>query len=328
MPHFTTRLLSTVAACAIAGGAFAQIPAPSAIPGKEYSNHQDEDATGTGDFLQNIWWDGLGVAADAWDYSGSGMILPPPFPPDQPIPEDPDQVDALANEQDFLYRPFIAGQTPMLVSFTGEPNIWSHDLSGNSALWASGPAQINAMSPPDDVDALEIYDRAFDQHDGLSGFDANHYSISGDHLPAGTPGVSVFFYDPNAHASSPYIFHNQLLAAVQNLVPGLAIADIDALMVDDVLGNAIWEIGDSVAFSLRPNGLLDGGEIFVWTNGGAVQYLMQGGRIWDTANPVGAIFGVNTEDINALEAIIPAPGPIGLFLIAGAGATLRRRLRA
>jgi len=328
MRSVTNRAVTCAAALALGGTcALGQIPPPSAVPGKEYSNHQDEDATGGADFLQNIWWDGNGAASDAWDYSGSGQILPPPFPPDQPIPEDPDQVDALANERDFLYQPLVNGRVPMLLSFTGERDIWSHNTSGSTSLWAQGAVDINPQSPPDDVDGLEIYDSSVEQHDGQGGFDANHYSIIGDHLPSGTPGVSVFFYDPFNHSSAPYIMHTPLLSAVPALVPDLSIADVDALMVDDLQGNATWDPGDSITFSLRPNGPLDGGEIFVWTNGGTVQYLVHGGRVWDTANPVGSLFGVNTEDVNALEAVIPAPGTGALVLLATGLAVARPRRR-
>ena len=88
------------------------IPPPSAVPGKEYSNHVDENALGVGDYLQNIHWDGLGGATDTFDYTGSDQ---PPWN----APQDPDMVDALANHQDYLYQPVISNQVPFLTSFSG-----------------------------------------------------------------------------------------------------------------------------------------------------------------------------------------------------------------
>ena len=80
----------------------------------------DETAGGLADFLQNIAWTGLGGASDTFDYSGSAR------PPDN-APIDPDQVDALANNNDFLFDPVRMSLVPFVVSFGGIGDIYFHD---------------------------------------------------------------------------------------------------------------------------------------------------------------------------------------------------------
>ncbi len=297
--------------------AVAQIVPPSLIPGKEYSNRFDENAFGAIDHLQIISWDGFGNALDSFDYSGSARA-----PWDAPI--DPDQVDALAHFQDFLFNPVRMNAAPFVVSFGGIRDIYYHDTTGATGIWASGPVHINAASPPDDLDALEVWGPK-DQDD------ADRFSIEVDW--AG-PGIAVFKYDAPNHNSLPYIFHAKVDGALgvpahPQDQPSEFHTDIDALMVNDVNEIGLWDKGDSIIFSLWPNPALgfDGGELWVWDHGAAPQFLVHGGRVWDTANPVGAIFGVGTENINAFEAIIPSPGALALLAL-GAVGVRRKRKRA
>ncbi len=96
-------------------------------------------------------------------------------------------------------------------------------------------------------------------------------------------------------------------------------------MVKDRDGDGVWSAPDSIIFSLWPDATHDGGEIWTWDFGGLPSFLVHGGTVWDTANPVGATFGVATENINAFEAI-PAPGTLALLGLGGL--FLRRRRRA
>ena len=174
---------------------------PSLVPGKEYSNHVDETAGGLADFLQNIAWDGLGGAVDTFDYSGSGR---PILPGGDPEPMDPDMVDALANNNDFLFDPVRMSAVPFVVSFGGIGDIYFHDTAGATGIWALGPVDINVGSPPDDVDGLELWGSpAMD--------DADRFSIIGDALGGGT---AIFTYDPVAHNSVPYLTHAALASAI------------------------------------------------------------------------------------------------------------------
>jgi hypothetical protein len=323
----------------------AQVVPPAAVQGKEYSNSPDETAAGAFDPLHNIQWDNPALPADTFDYSGSG-----------PPPEDPDQVDALANHRDHLFGPVVAGAVPFVVSFESVPlagfagdDVYYHTPAGGTGLWALGPVDVNVPVPPDDVDALELWGPPVlgQQHDPWLGMppppgapdDANNYSYVGDCVvpgppaPPGTPAISVFYFVPNPLPGMPgtstiYITHDELrnaLVAQYAADPGLPDIeagrpiDVDALMVFDELGNGVWEDSDTIVFSLRPTaatvmicgGLVpanpfDGGEIWVWTRGFLPQFLVHGGRTWDTPNPVGTIFGVPTENIDALEAILEA----------------------
>jgi hypothetical protein len=322
--------------------AAAQVTPPASVPGKEYSNAQDETALGAADPLQNIQWDNPLAPVDTFDYSGSG-----------PPPEDPDQVDALANHQDLLFQQVVAGSVPFVVSFQGVPpaftgdDLYYHTPAGGTGVWARGPVDVNVPVPPDDVDAVELWGPPGPgiQNDPWLGLpppmtdDANNYSYVGDCIipgppaPPGTPAVSVFFFVPtNPPPAAPpygvstiYITHDELRNAIvaqyaadpnlPDIEPDRPI-DVDALMVFDQQGNGIWEDGDTIVFSLWPTALtvqicggvvppnpFDGGEIWVWARGTLPRFLVHGGRTWDTANPVGTIFGVPTENIDALEAV-------------------------
>ncbi len=227
---------------AIVGGSFfltsvaqAQLPPPASVPGKEYSDDVDVDQIKANDPLRNLGWDGLGGNTNAFDYSGSG-----------PPPVDPDQVDALANEQDYLFFPLLSNRAAMIVSLGQENFLRNHNPNGAVGIWATAQ-QIRNMAPggqPNEVDAVELWgDPSSPQHDGSGGFDSNHYSYFGDPIPpvppgGGFPPVSIFHYDPFGHVSKPYINHDPLRDALnQSFQLDLSRIDVDALMVHDVAGN-------------------------------------------------------------------------------------------
>jgi len=329
----TTCLATAAFSLLFADLAAAQLTPPAPVYGKEYSNDRDEDMFGAFDPLNNLHWDNPMMPVDTFDYSGSG---PPPL--------DPDQVDALANHQDRFFFSVMGGATPFICSFqtvipfVGD-DLYYHDVTGATGLWADGPTDINQFAPPDDVDAVELWgsppggfqhDPWFGQPPANAIDDANNYSILGDCIVPAPPlppvAISVYYYDPILHRSTTYITHQQLQLAIflQHLedpdlqpIEDERPVDIDALMVFDQAGNGIWEQGDIIIFSLwdtastlqlcgggpLPPNPFDGGEIWVWQNGMNPQFLLHGGRVWDTPNPVASIFNVPVENINAFESV-------------------------
>jgi hypothetical protein len=285
--------------------------APSQVPGKEYSNHPDETFNDKANPLSNIAWDGLGGSWNTFDYSGSNAQF-----------IENDNVDALANIQDHLFWEVTHDTCEMLVSFEdttglkGNGNIHYQDAGVNvTGVWAT-PATIASPKSPDDVDGLEVWGPEVSP--GI-GDDANMFSLIAD--PYGT---AVYYYDSVNHVSFPYITQFQIQCAIDTE----ELVDLDAMMIYDVDGDDQFGTGDSIMFSVHETisagGAYDGGEIWVWTCGAPAQFLVHGGVVWNTAHTVGADFGVQTEEVNALEAV-PEPPTLGLLLIGGGLALMRRR---
>lgn len=85
----------------VPGGLGPLLASPSVVPGKEYSHDFDEETLAPGgipDPEQVIAWDGSGGTADGVDYS----LTRPSYPAD-------DQVDAIANHGDHLFRQVQGG---------------------------------------------------------------------------------------------------------------------------------------------------------------------------------------------------------------------------
>ncbi len=171
--------LNTWDAYSLAGGGGDQqkVQPIDTTPGKTYSNKFDEDSAGVHlDPLQNIGFDGLGSAWDSIDYSGSGI-------------DDFNQIDALANSNDAYYKKVIVDQVPMVLSFAS-PDPEAGDIKYQMAkvdftgTWAT-PTMINETSPPDDVDALEIW--------GSDSGDADMFSLADD-----LTDIAVYQYDSSS----------------------------------------------------------------------------------------------------------------------------------
>jgi hypothetical protein len=283
------------------------VPGPDVVYGKEYSNFLDKNAPGIPDPLQNLGWDGFGGVFDAFDYSGSLPFL-----------LEDHEVDAIANSRDRFFAAVTTDAAAMLMSVSGTDNIHYQEAGPGGAVgvWATA-AEINAMpGAPDDVDGLEVW----------GPIDSNHFSLLTDPAPGpGSPRISVWYYD--GLSSVPYILSPDLVTALGD-PDEPELIDLDGLMVFDTANDGIWSPGDSIMFSLRANivagGIYDGGEIWVWTNGGPATSLVHGGITWDTANGVGALLGVATEEIDALEAV-PEPGTLSLAALAALIAVRRKR---
>lgn len=279
-------------------------PALLNIPSKEYSNNVDEDYLGVVDPHQVIVWDGTGVAGDSFDYTGAGS-----YPVDS-------QVDALANHEDSYFFEVVGDEVVMLASFTGVGEIYYtspvieapvHGTIPKIGIWANSTT-INAASPPDDVDALEVWGPI-----GPSG-NADRFSLVGDPDIAGVGRVSVWNYDSGTNTATPFITAFTIAEAIGR--PDLFMSiDVDALM----------SLGDTIMFSITPIDVYDGGEVWVWTVGvGLAKYLAHGGCTWNTAHSVMDHFGVGVENINALEAV---PEPTTIMMLGFGGLVLLRRRR-
>jgi hypothetical protein len=230
-----------------------------------------------------------------------------------------DQVDALANWRDAFFYQVIHNQADLLVSFQGDPGgvaVWKESWwvgKNTSPLWAQ--VHLNNPNPAgelEDMDALEVWGPRYDADSVPNPDDANLYSLIGD-----VGGVSVWCYWPGTGASTPYILHPIIQAAVESLGYVGPTVDLDGLMAfENGSKDSLWDDGDTILFSIRntkPAGNWDGGEIVVlgWNAvpGTGAHFLDHGGHTWNTAFACSTAFGVHTEEVDAIEAYPPQPQP-------------------
>lgn len=308
------------------------IPKPKEVPGKDFSDVRDRNAAGAADLEQVVAWDGLGGVRDSFDYDQ--------LPNTRPLYPFSTEVDGLAAGGDALYHDVIANQAALLFSVETDPNIMYERATGFPAapagfgVWATAQ-EIDAMNPPLDTDALEIWG-------GDNADDAHRYSLAGDpfvQTPAAALKVAVWEYDEAGNTSLPHTFTTDLAAAMdlQAGGPGVGgllwgqlveLMDVDAIMV----------FGKEVLFSIRPLQVpgtpivFDGGEIFVYKNAATpTKYLDHGGHLWDTAFDVMGTFHLQHENVDALEAaatFVPEPATCALAalgMLGLAGLVGRRR---
>lgn len=99
----------------IPGGVGPGLALPSSVPGKEYSHDVDQETLAPGgiaDPEQVIAWDGSGGVADGIDYTGT-----------RPLYTLDDDVDAIANRRDHLFKQLIANDDSVDMAHL----IFSHD---------------------------------------------------------------------------------------------------------------------------------------------------------------------------------------------------------
>ena len=297
------------------------VPTPAQTPGKDFSDYRDRDSLGFGDAEQDIAWDGTGGTRDSFDYSGS---RPADLTQDM-------EVDGIANGGDALFQGLRDDRSALIFSVGelgiggpagGDPNIYLEHAAAYSGpkppgIWALAP-QIDDTNPIADLDGLEVW--GGDQLD-----DSDRYSLYGDPFwtPPGGISQKVAVWEYNAGVSSPHTFTVDLAMALDKqfggsgtgpiFSQGVELIDVDALMVQ----------GDRLTFSLapvdfRPLGVpvtLDGGEIFEYDGpGSTTRFLKHGGHVWDTAFDVRNTFGVQSENVNAIEAV-SVPEPAACFLL-------------
>jgi hypothetical protein len=292
---------------------------PKRVPGKDFSDVRDRNAAGAPDPEQAVAWDGSGGVRDSFDYSGTR-----PAPLNQDI-----EVDGLAAGGDALFAAVRGNQAALLFSVETDPNIMFERETGLPAsppgfgVWATA-IDIDAMNPPLDTDALEIWG-------GDNNDDSDRYSLAGDPPMPGLGKVAVWGFTPPGGPSAPHTLTTDLAAAMDKQFGGpgnggpywshlVELMDVDAIMT----------FGPEVLFSIRPLDLapfsqpggpilptFDGGEIFEYTPGAATTFLNHGGHLWDTLFDVRGMFHLNHENIDVLEAVagVPEPTGIALFLL-------------
>jgi hypothetical protein len=309
MKRRSLSLFTVIALLALAmiySDAWAGQEAPSTIPpeeeGKyvipvEFTNVPDKQAAlGTPTWGLNGNDPGQVVFTLAKDGAGG------PYPNNSTYDFD-GELDALANMGDAYFFDLIADRAVLLVSFQDEPV----GAAGKKVIYAE-----NWGAPPRNfakwVDRDLVFDNpTVDSLDGIEVWgpydadDADCYSLAGD-----PNGVSVWIWD--GATSSPYLLKTHIAAAVIEVgyTGSEQDVDVDALMVWDQGTAYEWDAGDMVIFSIRNTipggGNFDGGEIIVKPHTGLATFLTHGGRLWNTANPIAATFGVATEEVDAIEA--------------------------
>jgi hypothetical protein len=287
------------------------IPAPNVVPGKDFSDARDRDAAGVPDPEQVVAWDGSGGVRDSFDYTHMDL-----------------QVDGIAAGGDALFLALRDNQAALLFSVETDPNILFERETGlpgsvaGSGVWATA-LDLDAMNPPLDTDGLEIWG-------GDNNDDSDRYSLAGDPGAVGGPRVAVWSFTPPGGPSAAHTLTTDLAAAMDLQFAGVGVGgpywsqlvelmDVDALMT----------FGPQVTFSIRPiqfqvgtgpapiNVVFDGGEIFLYDGAGvATKFLDHGGHLWDTAFDVRGTFGLNSENVDAIEAVsVPEPSPIALLVL-------------
>lgn len=315
-------------------GAGRFIPTPMEVPGKDFSDVRDRDANGVFDPEQVVAWDGnpgINGVRDSFDYSGSRLAYPGA---DIDLP-----VDGIASGGDALFEALRADTAALLFSVENDPTIlFERATSGISlpgpafGVWATA-TDIDAMNPPLDTDGLEIW--GGDHND-----DSDRYSLAADpfvQFPTAARKVAIWEYDSAGNTSTPHTFTSDLASSIDLQFGGNGSGVYFGLLVEAMDVDAIMTFGPRVTFSIRPITVpgtpidFDGGEIFEYDGPGIpTRFLNHGGHLWDTAFDVRGTFGVNHENIDALEAaqrFVPEPSSIALGmlgLLAGSRFVTRR----
>lgn len=285
----------------------AQVSPPPTVLGKEYITEPNTNALGIPTTGQTVGWSGAGPAFDLFVLS--------PF-----------ELDAIAHMGDAHFEGLIADEAALIVSFRtampGGPAIdpiigagvpasyWyknSTPFGGTTGVWATAP-MLNPIAPPMQVSGAEFW--------GAAG-DTTHWSTFGD---AG--GVSV------TSGAGPYL----LTAEIEFAIGATIGIDVDAFfLLDHFGGTDLFHVGDMALMSVKANGQFDGGEIWLLsrTAGGVLSasFFSHGGVTFDTAFDVAGHFGMfpPTQEIDAIEAIVPEPATIGLLVLGASALSVRRR---
>lgn len=289
---------STAAAAIISASAIALADNPgtpcSEVGNREFSDDFDVDENGVSDPGQVLFF---GCFGRTFNHDDRDVVEPNNVAL---------QVDALANRNERLFMPFIRDEAEMIFSVEDDRNIYyERERTGKFGLWTENVARV-------DVDGLEVHGDS----------NSDHHSFQGD------PNGIALHYTGTLGISN--VTTLQLLTGIQGMGLGLDIGlddiDLDASMRWNEID------GGLLAFSLAPvfddagNVVLDGGEIFVIDLATLeTEFLLHGGHLWDTAFDIMGEFGLDSENVNAIE-VVPGPGPLATLALGGA-ILLRRRRR-
>lgn len=297
------------------------IPKPDTVPGKDFSDVRDRNAAGAPDPEQVVAWDGSGGVRDSFDYSGTQPA---------PLNQLDVEVDGLSAGGDALFAALRANEAALLFSVETDPNIMFERETGLPAsppgfgVWATA-IDIDAMNPPVDTDALEIWG-------GDNNDDSDRYSLAGDPPIVGAGKVAVWSFTSPGGPSAPHTMTTDLAAAMDLQFAGIGVGGpYWSQLVELMDVDAIMTFGPQVTFSIRPLTFqipgpapilvsFDGGEIFEYDGAGvATRFLNHGGHLWDTTFDVSGTFLVNHENIDAIEAAAttPEPGSCAMVLTIG-----------
>ena len=266
-----TQALATIPYTPVTPDAFnigPSVPKPDQVMGKEYSHDFDQTTAGLGggaDPQQVIQWDGIGGTTDGLDFTATR----PMWTPDQ-------EIDAIANHNDFLFQELFddvshlifshddevsgflgpVGHFPVVVPSGGPVLLSNGNTIGGAGevsiekagffhlpetqdVWATQP-EVNGMPLPRDVDGLEVW--GVEPVTAALLGDTDKYSLDLDVMS----GVSVW----NA-SGTPYIPHAAIVSTVTSLLgpltgaemllydqaDGEGVINLDALMVNDIHGD-------------------------------------------------------------------------------------------
>jgi hypothetical protein len=300
----------------VAPGPIDGVPPVARVPGKEYTDALDVTHVPSPHAVQPTqigMFDGIGGAQDGLRLSDYATNI------------GGFHIDAQSQVRDVLFEEARDNRVSLIVSTS-----FDQMLGGGIALAAERTtgavqpfaASTQIVSHPHaggqlrDVDSIDLWGPEGQPH-------AAFYSFRDD--PNNT---SIYTLQALAFGFlQPYLTRGEIAGAIGNtgLTP---LIDVDALMVHDI-GTGFTPFdgdfgpGDSIMFSIAPipnpegGDFYDGGEVWVWEHGQPAQFLNHGGHLWNTAFNVGAAFGVQTENIDALEAVgVPEPGTAALALCA------------
>ena len=303
------------------------VPSVERVPGKDYTDSLDMTHVPTPHAVlpsQLGMFDGLGGAQD-------GLLLG-----DFNSNLGEFHVDAQSQVNDALFDAVTINRAPLIISASfdsmlGRDVALAAERTGGS--FEAFATRTQVVGHPHnggtlrDIDSVDLWGPDGEPHAGFYSFESDPGNTSIFAHVALAPGGIV-----------PYISSTQIAAAIGDREVADLI-DVDGLMVRD-RGTGFnpfdgeFNDGDAVMFSIEPiinaDGTVryDGGEIWVWEFGQAAQFLKHGGHTWDTAFDVASALGINTQNIDALEAAGAVPEPTSMILgMAGllAVVILRRR---